>query len=309
MAAHRHIKVVDLPLTVGNADALAAVEDSSSSAPTQLAQTPYFKAVAAIQLDNYSFMDDPDRLKEASNCIINANFAVHITEGMRAQRDALASKIPARLRYFKSHRLMDAPHLIHNFALNFFEENIKSISELIVLSQLVSKSVNVNKSLHGIALLHDRERGIFVKVVKVDGTADEQSFQKEYTQLEKDSQQQAKKFARLYPSKRPRNGVQGEANGVFSVLEMFVAIAIHPKKNNDCLTREENGIFLWSERTMTMLRESKKGSDTLPQKQMKLVMCALGLYLNLMLDKDENLSEGSFVETFMGAFNLVKETA
>ena len=160
----------------------------------------------------------------------------------------------------------------------------------LIVSQLVSKSVNAvsfhksllkptsngfypsalnddNKSLHGIALLHDAQRGVFVNVVKVDGNADEQSFQKEYAKLERESEQQAKKFARLYPSKRPINGVQGEMKGIFSDLEMFVAIAIDPKKNNDCLTREENGIFLWSERTMTMLRELKRGSDTLPQKQ------------------------------------------
>ena len=69
------------------------------------------------------------------------------------------------------------------------------------------------------------------------------------------------------------------------------------------MTRKENGLFLWSERTIKKITESN-GSDSIKQKQMKLTVCVLGLFLNLLLDKDENLSRGSFMDPFMGSFNF-----
>lgn len=84
---------------------------------------------------------------------------------------------------------------------------------------------------------------------------------------------------------------------------MFVGVAIDPKKNNGCLTRRENGLFFWSERTMIKLTDSS-GSGSIEKKQTKLVMCMIGLFLNLMMDTDENLSDGSLMDKFMEAFNL-----
>ena len=85
---------------------------------------------------------------------------------------------------------------------------------------------------------------------------------------------------------------------------MLIGVAIDPIGNHDCLTRVDSGLFFRSERTMTKLRGTK-GSDNLQQKQRKLVMCMLGLFLNWMLDTDENLSEGYFFEGSMEAFSLV----
>ena len=84
---------------------------------------------------------------------------------------------------------------------------------------------------------------------------------------------------------------------------MLVGVGIDPKKNNVCLTREEEGVFFWSKKTMIKLGE--KASDIFQQRQMKLGMCMIDLtFHNLMLDMDESLSEGCFFEMFMYAFNL-----
>ena len=85
---------------------------------------------------------------------------------------------------------------------------------------------------------------------------------------------------------------------------MLIGVAIDSIGNYDCLMREDSGLFFWSERTMTLFHGAK-GSDTLQQKQKKkLVMYMLGLFLNLMLDIDENLSERCFFEGFVEAFSL-----
>ena len=100
-------------------------------------------------------------------------------------------------------------------------------------------------------------------------------------------------FARL-----PSNSVQGDVKTSFVDLEMFVGVAIDPKADNECLVRRDNDLLYWSERTMMKLEESK-GSDE--QRQMEIMFTLLHV---LVLDTDEDLSEGSYFETFMGGFNL-----
>ena len=72
---------------------------------------------------------------------------------------------------------------------------------------------------------------------------------------------------------------------------MLVGVVIDCKKNNACLISKEKGIFFWSE--ITMIKLGEKASDTLQQRQMKLVMCMLGLFHNLMMDKDEYQKDAS----------------
>jgi len=37
---------------------------------------------------------------------------------------------------------------------------------------------------------------------------------------------------------------------------------------------------------------------------MKLAICMIGFLFNLMMENDENFAEGSFIEAYMGPFNL-----
>ena len=87
---------------------------------------------------------------------------------------------------------------------------------------------------------------------------------------------------------------------------MLVGVAIDPSASHDCLTRKGHGLFFWSDRTLKKLEESR-GSDSLQRRQVRLVVSMLGLFLNLMLDSDENISEECVLEVFMGSeYNLRK---
>ena len=50
---------------------------------------------------------------------------------------------------------------------------------------------------------------------------------------------------------------------------------------------------------------TKNDSLTVQEKQSKLVMSMIALFLNLILDVDDRLSQGSFFEDFMSDFNLL----
>ena len=67
----------------------------------------------------------------------------------------------------------------------------------------------------------------------------------------------------------------------FLDLEILIGIAIDPHRNNDCLTRLSCRRFHWSKRTLTKL-----DSVTVQEKQLKLVMSMIALFLNLMVDMD-----------------------
>jgi len=85
---------------------------------------------------------------------------------------------------------------------------------------------------------------------------------------------------------------------------MIAGVVINPSGSNDCLTRQENGLFYWSDGTI-----NKIGDAATEEKRMKLVLSMVSLFLNLMLDQDDNLSEGSFLKDFMSNYNLLaKET-
>ena len=81
---------------------------------------------------------------------------------------------------------------------------------------------------------------------------------------------------------------------------MIAGVVIDPSENNDCLTRPENGLFYWSDGTI-----NKIGDAATEEKRMKLVPSMVSLFLNLMLDQDDNLSEGSFFKDFMSNYNLL----
>ena len=73
------------------------------------------------------------------------------------------------------------------------------------------------------------------------------------------------------------------------------------------IIRQTNGLFVWSERTITKLNETKGVNESLTDRQTRLVVGMLALMINLLMDTDTNLAQGCFLEPFMGStFNLLK---
>ena len=93
----------------------------------------------------------------------------------------------------------------------------------------------------------------------------------------------------------------GKAKGAFCDLTLMVGIAINPSSNTECLTRTSGGLFHWSERTINKIE-----SVSVEDKRMRLVVSMFSLFLNLMLDKDDNLSQACHFEEFMNTFSLRK---
>jgi len=82
-----------------------------------------------------------------------------------------------------------------------------------------------------------------------------------------------------------REGIKG----VHSNLEMLIGTAIDTSKSTECLTRSDDGVFCWTERT-----KNKMEDLTIENKRFKLVLSMFTLFLNLMLDVTESLLQGSF---------------
>ena len=79
---------------------------------------------------------------------------------------------------------------------------------------------------------------------------------------------------------------------------MLGGIAIDPNCDSDCLTRLSGGAFHWSEQTINKF-DSTNGQD----KRLTLVLSMCAQFLNLMLDVEDSLSQGSFFKDFMSDFN------
>ena len=90
-------------------------------------------------------------------------------------------------------------------------------------------------------------------------------------------------------------------------VQMLAAVVIDPT-HSDCIIRQTNGLFVWSERTITKLDETKGVNESLTDRQTRLVVGMLALMINLLMDTDTNLAQGCFLEPFMGStFNLLKK--
>jgi hypothetical protein len=66
---------------------------------------------------------------------------------------------------------------------------------------------------------------------------------------------------------------------------MYVGVGFDPERNNQCLTRVENGLFVWSDLALKKLQEANvAGATDLQSKQMTIVCCMFEFLYYLMLD-------------------------
>ena len=74
-------------------------------------------------------------------------------------------------------------------------------------------------------------------------------FEKKYKEDMTKSEQVPPKtnLCKLYPFQKPVSFGEGGWDGLFGGLEMCIGIGMDPNEDNSCLTRSENGTFVWSE--------------------------------------------------------------
>ena len=86
-----------------------------------------------------------------------------------------------------------------------------------------------------------------------------------------------------YPFKKPSLHKEGGYHWKFDDLQLFIGIGFDPTKDNACLTDEESGLFVWSDATLSRLKDSKVTGDLKTKKRI-LVCCMFELFFHLMLD-------------------------
>ena len=99
---------------------------------------------------------------------------------------------------------------------------------------------------------------------------------------------------------QPLSGIRGGVKGIFADLEILVGVAIDTSQSTECLTRSDKRMFHWSERMLNKIK-----SLTIKKKRLKLVLSIFTLFLSLMLDVNDSLSQGSCFEEFMKDYNLL----
>ena len=88
---------------------------------------------------------------------------------------------------------------------------------------------------------------------------------------------------------------------MFSVMSCIKPLDVKTiSAYHSIVTKLNKGMFYWSEGAL-----NKIDSFTMENKMMKLTLSMFALFLNLMLDKDDSLSQESFFEEFMSKFNLL----
>ena len=107
------------------------------------------------------------------------------------------------------------------------------------------------------------------------------------------------KFETGYLFKPPLLGMKGEVKGVYSDLEVLAGIVVDPIKDNKVITRPSNGMFCWSKQMLHLME-----CVTIKNKQFKFVLSMLSLFQDLMLNIDESLLLGSYLEEFMTDYNV-----
>ena len=154
--------------------------------------------------------------------------------------------------------------------------------------------------IQGVAILRDTQRGAFVNAAKANGT--DNTFKTMASKLETAAKNPTarNRLANSYPFKRASTVVCGGAKGTCSDLEMLVGIAINPNCGSGCLMRLSDGVFHWSKRAINKL-DNTNSQD----KRLTLVLRMCALFLNLMLDLDNSLSQGSFFKDFTIIFNFL----
>ena len=199
-----------------------------------------------------------------------------------------------------------------HWALDAIEDNIGRLSDIIALtkrmpsnleslsvSESLLRPVNVgayrnvfvnaiegvdNKELQGVALYLDKERGTFRASTSASGTDDKNfkwRYDKDKTQAK--SPDPTNPLFKKYPFKKPSLHKEGGYHGKFDDLQLFIGIGFDPTKDNACLTDEEGGLFVWSDATLSRLKDSKVTGDLKTKKRI-LVCCMFELFFHLMLD-------------------------
>ena len=187
-------------------------------------------------------------------------------------------------------------------AASFDESIIKQFAIGCYRQPISMEAHNSDDKLQGVALYTDKTRCQFKHSTLAFGGG--KSFEQRYEDDGKNSRNpnSTSNLSKLYPSTKPIMPEEGGYCGIFDDLILCIGIGINPAANNDCLTRRDNGLFVWTDRTMIKLGESTEGNN-IKEKQMRLALQIVQLMYSLMMGKDA-IIDGVPLKQYLGPLRL-----
>lgn len=110
------------------------------------------------------------------------------------------------------------------------------------------------------------------------------------------------KFSCRYTDKTEGHSNADLRYGYFNDLVQYVALGFDKDQGIDNLTKEQDGIFVWSHRTMQMLKDTKMNDATMEGKKLALIAYLFEIYYDLLIAPSDNVSRSAGLEQFIGVF-------
>ena len=109
-------------------------------------------------------------------------------------------------------------------------------------------------------------------------------------------------FYKRYPKKDGGHSNDKVRYGYFDDLVQYVAMGFAKEKGVGNITKEEDGIFVWSDRTIKMLEKTKMNGYSMESKKLVLVAYLFEIYYDLLIAPSKNISKSAGLERFIGVF-------
>jgi hypothetical protein len=88
-------------------------------------------------------------------------------------------------------------------------------------------------------------------------------------------------------------------------LSHYVALGFSLSNGVNNLLTEKDGVFVWSDRTLNVLKGTKIGGATMGTKKLVLIAYLFEIYYDLLITHKSNVSWSFGLERFIGAFDCI----
>ena len=165
-----------------------------------------------------------------------------------------------------------------------------------------------NSSLMGAYLYHDSVNlDTFIRsgsACNEAGDATMEARDKKHSQVAASQVAEALRsdFYRRHPKKVGGHNNDELRFGYFDDLVQYVAMGFSKENGVDNITKEEGGVFVWSDRTIKMLEKTKMNGYSMESKKLVLVAYLFEIYYDLLIAPSMNVSKSAGLERFIGVF-------
>ena len=88
-------------------------------------------------------------------------------------------------------------------------------------------------------------------------------------------------------------------------MSHYVALGFSLSNGVNNLLKEKDGVFVWSDGTLNVLKGTKMGGATMGTKKLVLIAYLFEIYYDLLITCKNNVSRSFGLERFIGAFDSI----